>query len=110
MFVETVWQTLTLQNKLDKKHNVKFACCSTCGDPESFARGGPTQTFVFLDNEGERSQIPLKVGDNISMAFHWHADDGQTLHAGSPHAQHMNFLGKIGDPDQTASIQRPFTD
>ena len=38
----------------------------TCTDPDSFSRGGPTLTTFsfcpFLDNAGERIQIPLKVG------------------------------------------------
>ena len=37
-------------------------CIKVCADPEHFARGSPTLTTFFSDNEGERFQIPLKVG------------------------------------------------
>ena len=47
----------------------------SCADPESSARGGPTLTMFFSsDNEGERIQIPLKVGHHrpaSKMPFKW---------------------------------------
>ena len=60
----------------------------TCGDPESFARGGPTLTFFFacFFMRGERVQIALKEGHHQSASetpFCWRADDGPTLKLGS---------------------------
>ena len=46
-------------------------CYDACADPESFVRGGPTLTFfvcfVFSRVDGERIEMPLKVG------HHWPA-------------------------------------
>ena len=49
-----------------RENIVKFIRRDTrtaCADPESFARGDPSLT-IFLDNEGERSQLQLKVGNH----------------------------------------------
>ena len=57
----------------------------TCADPEFFARGGPT---LVLDDEGERIQMPLKMGhhrpasETHLMAFRWRADNGPKLNDG----------------------------
>ena len=58
----------------------------TCGDPESFVRGGPTLTrfffffFFFSLMRGRRNQIPLLAGH--SQPASERADDGPTLNAG----------------------------
>ena len=55
----------------------ELACSAleSCTDPESFARGGSAlTTFFFPDNEGERIQIPLKLGHHRAASetpFKW---------------------------------------
>ena len=51
-------------------------------DPESFARGGPTLTGFFSDNDGERIQIPLKVGHHrpaCETPFKWRFAGGPMM-------------------------------
>ena len=62
---------------------------TSCADPESFVRGGPTRTRVFLVDEGREDPNTTISGPSsahqrnaIKMAFRWRADDGPTLNAG----------------------------
>ena len=60
----------------------------TCGDPESFVRGGPNLTRFFLDEGREDPNTPIsrpssaRQPNTIETAFHWRADGGPTLNAG----------------------------
>ena len=65
-------------NKINSTGAQLFACA----DPESFVRGGPTQTFFFLVDEGREDQNTPKSGpssarqpndigmDGVSLAHH----------------------------------------
>ena len=47
-----------------------------------FARGDLTLTMFFSDNEGERIQIPLKLGHHrlaSEMPFKWRFTDGPMM-------------------------------
>ena len=87
-----------------------FVVCS-CGDPESFVRGGQTLTFFFsfLVDEGKKD---LKAGHYwpckqkaIRIGFLWLADDGKILGGGpdplssplDPHMLLMSFVNSL-DP------------
>ena len=61
----------------------------TCADSESFVRGGPTLTMLFLVDEGWDDPNTTTSGPSlarerkaIEMAFRLRADDGPTLNAG----------------------------
>ena len=62
----------------------------SCGDPESFVRGGPTLTTSFLVDEWREDPSTTISGPSSArqrnaihlMEFCWHADDGPTLNAG----------------------------
>ena len=54
-------------------------------DPESFLRGGPTLTKVFLVDKGNEDPNTTINGPSSArqrMAFCWRADGGQILNAG----------------------------
>ena len=58
-----------------------FSNCSMQGS-RKFARGDLTLTMFFSDNEGERIQIPLKLGHHrlaSEMPFKWRFTDGPMM-------------------------------
>ena len=76
---------------------------AACTDPESFVRGGPTFTTIFLVDEGKEDPNTTISGPSsarqrnaIEMAFRWRADDGPTLGAGLVYVA----LCCLGDPGQ----------
>ena len=61
-----------------------FSTGTTCADPESFVRGGPTLTTIFLIDEGREdpnTTINGSTSAHQQTQFKWRADVGPTLNA-----------------------------